>query len=105
MGKTYGDAVSIKKLGWYTSSLLINGQIHIINGDNNDDNVYMIYSMETRKATEFKYNLQSPRLGGVCFTKRADDSEFYKFGGCDVPLKHVDSFSMYHNVIVILGCW
>ena len=80
--KKYGAVVSIPKFGWNTSSIMINGNVHIIHGYNNSTNRYLIYSVETGKVKEFKDNLESSRMDDVSITK-TDNGQFIKFGGRD----------------------
>merc|ERR1719361_1306327 len=52
-----------------------------------------MFEFKTGKVTEFKENLKLPRMIYVSVCKKADDSEFYKFGGYDCDNnEYVDDF-------------
>ena len=81
--KKYGAIVSIPKLGSNTSSIMINGNVHIIHGDWNSTNRYLIYSVKTGKVKEWKDNFESRKMNDVSITKM-DNGQFIKFGGYDL---------------------
>jgi len=91
--KKYGKSMSTKKLGAFTSSIMIKGNVHIIHGNTNSGNNYFIHSLSTGQVHEFKDKLASNGMQLVSVCRRSDDGEFYKFGGFDCgKRKYVSSF-------------
>ena len=97
---SYATTIYIPEVGGNTSSLVINGNVHILHGESNSDNQYMIYSMETKRITSFHGDPLSSAMGHVAFIKSSNvpsnEMQFYQFGGMiakgTVAAKYVDWF-------------
>lgn len=68
----YGPTVSIPKLGENTSCIMAKNTVHIMHGNYNTKNRYLIYSMTTGQVTEFTDNLQIGGMQRVSITKQTD---------------------------------
>ena len=59
ISKQYGAAVSMPVLGFYTTSLVIDGNVHIFHGNKNEDRQYLVYSpLPSNSGTFFWYKMR-----------------------------------------------